>query len=321
MMLKKLNTGLCFTAILILFTSFKTPEPVKPPVTKIPVSKNITLRTIVIDAGHGGKDFGAAGKYSYEKNVALAIALRLQTTLHQAMPDVNIVMTRTTDVFDSPPVKASKANAAKGDLFICIHCNSVPKVRHSEITGYKTQTYYTGKGKKKKKHTKQVPVYRTWYTQNPVRGTETYIWAAHKSEDKEVAMRENESLYIDSSMLQQVGDFDPESPEKRILYSLKTQQYFNRSANLALDVEDECAQVGRSVNGARQRQTGIWVLQATAMPSILVETGYISTPEDEDYLNSVDGQQEICDCIARAVQHYKTSLETNSFRAISDSSQ
>lgn len=315
-MLKKITAVFYFTVILILFTSFKIPQPVKP------VSvKQTTLRTIVIDAGHGGKDFGAAGKYSYEKNVALAIALRLQATLQQAMPEVNIVMTRTTDVFQKPQEKASIANQAKGDLFICIHCNSVPKVRHSEVSGYTTKTYYTGKGKKRKKHTRQVPTYRVWYTQNPVSGTETYIWAAHKSEAKEVAMRENESLYIDSTMLQQVGDFDADSPEKRILYSLKTQQYFNRSANLALDVEDELDKVGRIVNGARQRQVGIWVLQATAMPSILVETGYISTPSDEDYLNSVSGQQEICDCIAKAVQHYNTSLENNSFRAITDSSQ
>jgi N-acetylmuramoyl-L-alanine amidase len=237
------------------------------------------------------------------------------------MPDVKIVMTRTTDIFQKPQEKASIANNAKGDLFICIHCNSVPRVRHSEVTGYTTKTYYTGKGKKRKKHTKRVPTYRYWYTQNPVKGTETYIWAAHKSEAKEVAMRENESLYIDSTMLQQIGDFDADSPEKRILYSLKTQQYFNRSANLALYVEDELDKVGRIVNGAKQRQVGIWVLQATAMPSILVETGYISTPEDEDYLNSVDGQQEISDCITRAVQKYKSSLETNSLRNISDSAQ
>ncbi len=311
-MQNKIANALFFLLITLLFTSFKIP-PSSP--------KQNTLRTIVIDAGHGGRDFGAAGKYSYEKNIALAIALKLQTVLQQAMPDVKIVMTRTTDVFDPPPLKASKANAAKGDLFLCIHCNSVPRVRHSELIGHRTDTYYTGKGKKKKRHSRQVPVYRTWYTQNPVTGTETYIWSAHKSEDKEVAMRENESLYIDSSMLQQVGDFDPESPEKRILYSLKTQQYFNRSANLALDVEDELEKVGRVVNGARQRQVGIWVLQATAMPSILVETGYISTPSDEDYLNSVDGQQEICNCITKAVQKYKTSLETNSFRPVTDSSQ
>jgi len=318
-MLKKIAGVFCIIALLMFATSFKNAQPLKLVNTVSP--KQSKLRTIVIDAGHGGKDFGAAGKYSYEKNVALAIALKLQTTLQQAMPDVKIVMTRTTDIFQKPQEKASIANNAKGDLFICIHCNSVPKVRHSEVTGYKTQTYYTGKGKKKKKHTKKVPTYRYWYTQNPVKGTETYIWAAHKSEAKEVAMRENESLYIDSTMLQQVGDFDADSPEKRILYSLKTQQYFNRSANLALDVEDELDKVGRIVNGARQRQVGIWVLQATAMPSILVETGYISTPEDEDYLNSVDGQQEICDCITRAIEHYRTSLETNSFRNVSDSTQ
>ena len=300
-------------------TSFKIAQTAKSLNT---VSlKQSRLRTIVIDAGHGGKDFGAAGKYSYEKNVALAIALKLQTTLQQAMPDVKIVMTRTTDIFQKPQEKASIANNAKGDLFICIHCNSVPKVRHTEVIGHKTQTYYTGKGKKRKKHTRQVPTYRVWYSQNPVKGTETYIWAAHKNEDKELAMRENESLYIDSTMLQQVGDFDPDSPEGRIRASLRTQQLFNRSANLALDVEDELDKVGRIVNGAKQRQVGIWVLQATAMPSILVETGYISTPDDEDYLNSVDGQQEICDCITKAVEKYKASLETNSFPNVSDSTQ
>ncbi len=318
-MLKKFIFFFCCTALITFFTSFKVERSIST--TTVGSLKQSKLRTIVIDAGHGGKDFGAAGKYSYEKNVALAIALKLQTTLQQAMPDVNIVMTRTTDVFQKPQEKANIANNAKGDLFICIHCNSVPKVRHSEVTGYTTKTYYTGKGKKRKKHTKKVPTYNVWYTQNPITGTETYIWAAHKSEDKELAMRENESLYMDSTMMQQVGDFDPESPEKRILYSLKTQQYFNRSANLALDVENELDKVGRVVNGARQRQVGIWVLQATAMPSILVETGYISTPSDEDYLNSVEGQKEICDCITRAVQHYKTSLETNSFPNISDSGQ
>ena len=207
-MYTKIGGVLYLSFIILLFTSFRN-SPASP--------KQNTLRTIVIDAGHGGKDFGAAGKYSYEKNVALAIALKLQTTLQQAMPDVKIVMTRTTDVFDPPPVKANKANAAKGDLFICIHCNSVPRVRHSEVTGYRTETYYTGKGRKKKKHSRQAPIYRTWYTQNPVTGTETYIWAAHKNEDKELAMRENESLYIDSTTLQQVGDFNPDSPECRIL--------------------------------------------------------------------------------------------------------
>lgn len=311
-MRKKIAIVFSVSTIILFFTSFR--------IAPSPQSQN-TLRTIVIDAGHGGKDFGAAGSYSYEKNITLAIALKLQATLQQALPDVKIVMTRTSDVFDAPPVKANKANAAKGDLFLCIHCNAAPSIKHSEVTGHKTQTYYTGKGKKRKKHTRQVPVYRHWTTPNPAKGTETYIWAAHKNDDKELAMRENESLYIDSTLAGQVGDFDPDSPEKRILYSLKTQQYFTRSANLALDVEQEFTKVGRISREARQRQVGIWVLQATAMPSILVETGYITNPEEEDYLNSIDGQQEICDAIARAVQHYKLALETNSFHNLSDNTQ
>lgn len=314
-MQRKIAVALCLFTIIFCCSSFRIASsvPVNP--------KQNTLRTIVIDAGHGGKDFGAKGAYSYEKNITLAIALKLQATLQQALPDVKIVMTRTTDIFDPPPVKANKANAAKGDLFICVHCNSAPAIRHSEQTGYKTQTYYTGKGKKRKKHTRKVPTYHYWTTPNPAQGTETFIWAADRNDNKEVAMQENESLYMDSSLAQQIGDFDLSSPEKKIYYTLKTQQYFQRSANLARDVENEFIKIGRSSREAKQRGVGIWVLQATAMPSILVETGFISNPADEDYLNSVDGQQQLCDAITQAIQHYKTALETNSFQTISADSQ
>jgi len=302
--------------ILLCFTSFR----LIPSYHTTRVNQN-TLRTIVIDAGHGGKDFGAKGAYSYEKNVTLAVALKLQATLQQAMPEVKIVMTRTTDIYDPVTVKAKKANDAQGDLFICIHCNSAPAIRHSEQIGHKTQTYYTGKGKKRKKHTRQVPAYRYWTTPNPAQGTETFIWAADRNDNKEVAMSENESLYMDSSLAQQIGDFDLSSPERKIYYTLKTQQYFQRSANLARDVENEFINIGRTSREAKQRGVGIWVLQATAMPSILVETGFISNPEDEDFLNSVDGQQQLCDAITKAVQHYKVALETNSFQTISADSQ
>lgn len=285
---------------LTFFTSFKIEEGEH----LVPA-----LRVLVIDAGHGGKDDGATGSYSKEKDITLAIALKLQKTVEASMPDVKVVMTRTTDVFDSPPVKANKANAAGGDLFVSIHCDAAPPQRHKEITGYKTQVYYTGKGKSRKKRTRKVPVYRYWSTPNPAKGASTYIWAVHKNDDKELAMRENESLYIDSSLLKQIGDFDPDSPEKRILYSLKTQQYFQRSASLALTVEDEFVKAGRATRDALQRQVGIWVLQATAMPSILIETGYITNPEEEAYLNSEKGQQETAECITKALIRYKNSLE------------
>ena len=300
-MLKKIflviTLGSCFS----ILTSYKS-DPVH-------VSQKPGLKTIVIDAGHGGKDGGAKGSYSWEKDVTLAIALKLQQTLQDAMPDVNIVMTRTTDVFDAPPIKANKANAAGGDLFISIHCDSGDPIRHSEQTGTRTQTYYTGKGKSRKKHTRKVPTYRYWTTPNPAKGASTYIWAVHKNDDKELAMRENSSLYIDSTLLTQVGNFNPDSPESRILSTLKTQQYFQRSASLALTVEEEFANIGRSVRDALQRQVGIWVLQATAMPSILVETGYISNPEEEEYLNSEKGQQETAEVITKAVARYRYSLE------------
>ena len=130
-MLKKISVAFSVFATILICTSFRV-APSSLHDQSAPQSQN-TLRTIVIDAGHGGKDFGAAGSYSYEKNVTLAIALKLQATLQAAMPDVNIVMTRTTDIFDAPPVKANKANNAKGDLFLCIHCNAAPKIRHSEI--------------------------------------------------------------------------------------------------------------------------------------------------------------------------------------------
>src|SRR5215831_11450446 len=110
-MQRKIATVFCLFITALCLTSFRMAP------SKVIGPKQNTLRTIVIDAGHGGKDFGAKGSYSYEKNVTLAIALQLQATLQQAMPDVKIVMTRTTDVFDDPRVKANKANAAKGDLF------------------------------------------------------------------------------------------------------------------------------------------------------------------------------------------------------------
>ncbi|WP_164974111.1 N-acetylmuramoyl-L-alanine amidase family protein [Filimonas effusa] len=290
----------------VICSSFHVSEPpVKHEFQRKP------LQTIVIDPGHGGKDEGAPGKYSFEKNVALAISLKLQQRIAQEMPDINIVMTRTTDTYPSLYDRANLANQSKGDLFISIHCNSADPIRHRELTGYKTVTSYKGKGSKRRKVTSKVPQYKYWTEANPAKGTETYIWAAHKNEAKEVAMRENEALFMDSSSSKQMQDFDPDSPQKRILYSLKTRQYFDRSASLALTVEDEFIKVGRVSREARQRQVGIWVLQATAMPSILVETGYISNPEEEDYLNSEAGQNELVNALVNALKRYRFSLESH----------
>jgi N-acetylmuramoyl-L-alanine amidase len=284
--------------IVICFTSFTLKDPKQ--------NQKQTLRRIVIDAGHGGSDYGASGKYSHEKDIALAVALKLQQEINEQMPEVEVVMTRTTDVFDHVHVKANKANAAHGDLFICIHCNDATPMQHKESIGYKSYTYK----RKGKKVTKKLMQYRYWTTPNPAKGTETYIWGVGKTGAKEEALKENDYLVIDSTGEKELIDFDKNDPAKMVAISLKTQQYAERSRNLALTVEDEFVKAGRISRGAKQRdEKGIWVLQAVAMPAILIETGFVSDPEEEDYLNSKDGQQEIAETIVKSLKRYKYSLD------------
>lgn len=274
-----------------------------------PVQKQ-ALKRIVIDAGHGGADYGASGRYSKEKDIALAIALKLEQDLKEEMPDVEIVMTRRSDIFDPVKRKAQIANQVKGDLFVCIHVNEGGgPIRHSEFTGYREETYYKGKGKKKKKLTRKVKEYRYWTTPNPAKGTETFIYGVDKSDEAKDALSANEDMYLDSVSAQELKDFNPTDPAKMMIINMKTQSYFSRSANLAMTIEDEFQKVGRISREAKQRQKGIWVLQAVAMPAVLVETGFISNPDEEDYLNSEQGQKETSEVMVRALKRYKYSLE------------
>lgn len=286
--------------------------------TSAPAPKQKVVRTIVIDAGHGGSDAGAKGAYSYEKDICLAISLKLQQQMAKDHPDIKLLMTRTTDSYPALHTRANYANNNKGDLFLCIHVNAAPPKKYSEMTGYKTVTSYVGKGKKRKKVTKKVPQYKTWTTPNPAKGTETYIWGAHKNEDKEVAMRENAPMMSEDNFENNYGQIDPNSPEFVALSLIKTKQFFKRSATLAGFVQDEFAKVGRIDRDVRQRSVGIWVLQATAMPSVLVETGYITNRSEEDYLNSKEGQQEIAESISRAVKTYIQWLEKQQQQAGND---
>lgn len=165
------------------------------------------------------------------------------------------------------------------------------------------------KAANERKKQKEVPQYKTVTLDNPAKGTETYIWGAHKSEEKELAVRENSPMLQEPEFKKMYGDIDPNSPEFIALSLLKTKQYFKRSATLAAFVQDEFAKVGRVDRDVKQRGVGIWVLQATAMPSILVETGYITNRAEEDYLNSKSGQKELADCMIRAVKTYIAWLE------------
>ena len=278
-----------------------------------PAGRQKILRTIVIDAGHGrktdGGPDGAKGSYSFEDDICYYVAQKLVVLLKKEFPEIKILQTRPTPSYIGLKERAHYANQNKGDLFISIHVNAAPAVQHKELTGYKTVVSYVGKGKKRKKITNKIPQYRYYTTPNPAKGTETYIWGSHKTEDKDVAIRENAPMFGEENYKDKYGDIDPNSPEFIALSLLKTKQFFKRSATLAGMVEEQFSKVGRISRGQRQRQVGIWVLQATAMPSILVETGYITNPSEEDYLNSSSGQQEIADCITNALKAYITWLE------------
>jgi N-acetylmuramoyl-L-alanine amidase len=268
------------------------------------------LRKIIIDPGHGGSDLGASGRYSYEKDITLAISLKLDSMLRTEIPDVETYLTRKTDVFDPVTRKAQIANREKGDLFVCIHVNEGGgPIRHKEFIGYKEETYYKGKGKKRKSYTRKVKDYRTWTTPNPAKGTETFIFGVNEVNAAQDYMKDNEDMYLDSVSAKELKDFNPSDPAKMMIINMKQQSFFARSTNLALTIEEEFQKVGRVSREAKQRQKRIWVLQAVAMPAVLIETGFISNPEEEDYLNSQEGQTQICEVVVKALKRYKYSLE------------
>ena len=316
-MLKKIFLPFCLLIGVLAGSAFTT----KTPLTRnavIPAQRQ-ALRTIVIDPGHGLPDPGADGKNGTESHYALAIALKLGEQLKQNLPGINIIYTRTdeylpdhlTDKDVANRRRAQIANENHGDLFISIHLNSGSDSYRREVIGHKSQTYYTysGKGKSRKriKHTRSVPIYRSYNLGTNAIGTETFIWAVNKNDSKKSFVGAGEETgEPDDSTSNLLFD----SPEAKILASIRTKKYFNYSRMLAEYVQEEFARQGRVDRGAKQRDNkGIWVLQATAMPSILVETGFVNNRDEEDYLDSDKGQGEVAYAIMRAVLRYKESLE------------
>jgi N-acetylmuramoyl-L-alanine amidase len=285
------------------------------------------LGTIIIDPGHGGIDPGASGQFSTEANVALSISLKLGKALATELPDSKLIFTRTTDelpgglnnIHQALRYRADMANQAKGDLFIAIHCNAngykAGGWYAKRVVGHKTRTVYVGKGSKRHKKTIRQPIYESYWVKNNEHGTETYIWAADRHSFKGEAIQQSTSAGMNDSTGGEVVEdsanvLDLNSPEALIRSQLYEKKYFAKSMLLATMVEDEFEKEGRLSRGVKQRnEKGIWVLQATGMPSILVETGYISQTEEEQYLNSDKGQEEIVTAIVNAIKRYKSSLE------------
>lgn len=229
------------------------------------------VKKVVIDAGHGGHDPGAVGKTSKEKDITLSIALKTGKFIEENLPDVQVIYTRKTDVFVELFRRAKIANEAKADLFISIHCNA-----------NKSTTPY---------------------------GAETYVMGLHKSEaNLSVAQLENASILLEEDYHVKYEGFDPTSPEGYIFFSMLQNAFLDQSLGLASSVQqhfkDRVNLFDRGV-----KQAGFLVLYKTTMPSILIETGFISNAKEEKMLASDDGQTYIASAIFRAVKDYKKSVE------------
>ena len=226
--------------------------------------------TVVLDAGHGGHDSGALGKHSKEKDAALAITLKTGKILEKHK-HIKVIYTRKEDKFVELHRRADIANRHKADLFVSIHCNA---------------------------------------NENPsVMGTETYVMGLHKTESNlKVAMRENAVILKEENYLENYEGFDPNSPEAYIVFSLYQNAFLEQSIEVAHKVQTNFEEAGRKNRGVKQ--AGFLVLARTAMPSILVETGFITNEAEEKFLNSEKGQQIIAQAIAQAIIEYFDRLDS-----------
>ena len=230
--------------------------------------------TLVIDAGHGGHDAGAVGKITKEKIINLNVALAFGKLVEQNCPDVKVVYTRKTDVFIPLHTRADIANKNKADLFISIHTNALPKGHIS-------------------------------------RGLETYTLGMHRAADNlAVAKRENEVILYEKDYKQRYQGFDPNSSESYIMFEFMQDHNMAQSVELAKFVQRRtCAAANRQNKGVKQ--AGFLVLRETSMPSCLIELGFISTPDEERYLDSSTGVSQLGYGIYQAFVDYKRKYDTN----------
>ncbi len=234
----------------------------------------IKFKTVVIDPGHGGRDPGAVGKDSKEKDLVLSVALKLGEYIKQYLPEVNVIYTRQTDVFVPLDERAEIANKNEADLFVSIHAN------------------YIGVAN--------------------IYGTETFVLGLHRTEENlEVAKKENAVITLEEDYTTKYEGFDPNSTESYIIFELMQNVYLDQSIHMASLVQDQFQhRVGRRNRGVKQ--AGFLVLRKTAMPGILVELGFLSNRNEEKYMISEKGQSYLASALFRSVRDYKNEFEAKS---------
>jgi len=263
---------------------------------------NNSVEVIVIDPGHGGKDPGCNGKFALEKDISLAVSLKLKAYMEKYIPGVKVYLTRDKDEFIELEERAQTANRLKADLFISIHCNAAGKpviIKDPKTGKPKVKMRKNSRGK-------WIPV--ETINSEPY-GTETYVMGIKNEEGKmQVAMRENAAIYLEDDYEKKYEGFDPDSEESYIIMSNFTSALVIRSAMLAMKMQEDYRNfAGRTDKGVHRQS--IWVLWRTSMPSVLTELGYLTNPLEEKFLASDKGQDYLAKCISRAVRRYKAECE------------
>lgn len=231
-------------------------------------NEGTTIKTVCIDAGHGGKDPGCHGSNANEKTVCLSIALKLGAKIKEIYPNVKVIYTRDTDVFVELDDRAKIANKNKADLFICIHANSASPAAY---------------------------------------GTETFVLGLHRTDSQQkIAERENSTIYLEHDKGSQYKNFDL-SPDAIIARQLQLSVFLDHSINFASKLQDEFKRIGRYNRGVKQ--AGFIVLYKTTMPSVLIETGFLTNPNDEVFLSNESTQDKMAQSMFEAFKKYKSELE------------
>lgn len=230
------------------------------------------IKTIVIDPGHGGRKPGASGSFSKEKDVSLKVALKLGALLKEQMPDIKIIFTRKTDIDVDLYRRAEIANEANADLFISVHCNSMPPGN---------------------KH---------------IKGVETLVAGSHRLKEQDAAIRENADIKLEKNYKSKYDGYDPGNPSSFILLSLLKNAFRDKSINFAKLIQNSYIKRDERLSRGVKEQ-GVLVLQRCGMPAVLTEVGFISNTEEEKYINSQNGQNEIANSILEAIKTYKKNIE------------
>jgi N-acetylmuramoyl-L-alanine amidase len=254
-------------ALIISLSSFATAQDTSQ-------KNTFKFKTVVIDAGHGGKDPGTHGLKTNEKTIALSIAKKLRTALQEQMPGITTVMTRSDDTFIPLDRRAGIANERNGNLFISIHCNSSPE--------------------------------GTRYSAHKQKGTMILVYGYNRVNKQVEAIRENSAITFEKDYKTKYGNLNADDPVNQILINAYLQKYRKQSIMFGDLLNQEFKSGGRQTIGVKEQV--ILVLDHSAMPAVMIETGFINNPTDEDYLMSDAGQDEIVQVTVNALKQYKDKI-------------